>query len=373
MVAEPPHRRHRRDRHVVYRSSAIAAFVVASLVPDSAAMLTGDEPEAAQFAAEGGVPRIAGSQLQLVTRSPGRLRLQPKQLDTIYSVECLEFKQRHGANADCFGRQTNISADGGDHAPRISEAAPLLGIGTYPSWQDSRCRSDNEFFCDPEAIMSDSARQDVTRELQKMREQALVGCGQLDTRLGGTDETHYRHFNLGVAIAGDWPSSEADPMTLQRFGMVLMARWGLMPWYNGVDLGNSVKEVSSWEQYTTNCPNFAMFILLPTYRKAFVSAPSCEFICKERGGPEIVDAALAALGDGGSEGVAAALKAAIDTTRNFLERTSPLSLERQEATGGRKAQLRTWTSAAWRSERLWTMGQRFVFAALALSFVFGLA
>merc|ERR1719486_1262548 len=113
---------------------------------------------------------------------------------------------------------------------------------------------------------------------------------------------------------------------MQYFGRVVMSEWGLSPIYNGVDAENAVdqSEMYSWDDYQANCPTTAMLIILPDHHEAFLSAPSCEFICQSRGGPEVVAETLAALDKGG---VAAAINAGIAEVDRVLSQTLPLSLK----------------------------------------------
>jgi len=219
--------------------------------------------------------------------------------------------------------------------------------------------------------MSEDELSNVTEVLRSFREQSSVPCGRLQSKLG-LDEAWQSSFNLGVAIAEDWPATEADPKTLQKFGSVLMARWGLMPVYNGVDAINGVDDDYTRPEFTASCPNAAMLILLPRYREAYVSAPSCEFICDDRGGPEVVSAMLEALDQGG---VAAAIEAGVREAARVLAKSSPASLEPTEAelARTRAAEHKAKDAAFWQSERTWVLLQRCVILLIVGLVACGLA
>lgn len=315
--------------------------------------------------------------------------LSSSDIEQIYSIDCLKLKQENGPNAPC--NREEVASDKPLHKDKFTSR---LSIATYPSWRDKVCKSDGELFCDPEGLIPEQSRKNVTTLLQEFRETTLMKCGLLDgileTSMGppvtgnnvpivpGTESVvHDRNFHLGVAIAKDWPESESDPVTLQKFGLILLSRWGALPWYNGVDMGNGLNEVLSHQQYTSNCPNAAILILLPKYRVAYLSSPSCEFICQERGGAEVEAAAEAELAaadwsNGITDGLAlgAAIEAGINAVQKYLNQTSSLSIQRGESSfeDQRKA-LRKWERRFVTDEATWVFVLRAVYVSFIVGFV----
>merc|ERR550537_1331596 len=110
-------------------------------------------------------------------------------------------------------------------------------------------------------------------------------------------------FWLGIALAKDLPPSESDPDSLQTMGLLLLSKWGLT-------------------QPLESCPHAAILIIVPGERVAHIASSSCEFICAERGGPEVVTATLGALDTGG---VAAAVKAGILETGRVVKKLDRLA------------------------------------------------
>jgi hypothetical protein len=185
--------------------------------------------------------------------------------------------------------------------------------------------------------LDESSRSALVKKLSSFWDEVHVECGELDAKLGnqypelGYEQAHHSfpsRFRLGVAIANHWPLSEADSGSLQKFGLVLLGRWGLLQNYNGVDL-NYLPETFSFHEHSANCPTTAMLIILPKFQQVYLSSPGCEFICDTRGGDQVAlnaSAAWAAAG-GGTGGVAAAAFSAIDAVEKLLSDVSPLSLK----------------------------------------------
>lgn len=243
----------------------------------------------------------------------GGYLLKNKQLEKIYSVDCLKQKQRNPHLA-C-----------GYQAP-IPITAPYLSIGSYPSWRnETLCNSNGEFFCDPEQLLNFEQRKELTKMLKESKEKSKVECGQLESKMQGEDYSYFKQFNLAVAIAREWPEAESDYVSLAQFGKILMQQWGLMPIYNGVDAGNGVSEQFTWGQYLANCPNAAVLIVLPKYNQAYLAAPSCEFICQERGGHEVVTKVVNEMATGD---LFKAIRVGIDAADREVRDRSALSLRR---------------------------------------------
>eukprot|EP00747_Dinoflagellata_sp_TGD_P196632 gnl/TRDRNA2_/TRDRNA2_67001_c0_seq1.p1 gnl/TRDRNA2_/TRDRNA2_67001_c0~~gnl/TRDRNA2_/TRDRNA2_67001_c0_seq1.p1 ORF type:complete len:434 (-),score=85.90 gnl/TRDRNA2_/TRDRNA2_67001_c0_seq1:118-1419(-) len=266
--------------------------------------------------------------------------LSKDELAGIYDVACLKQKQLN-RNYPCGGDQTYV--------PEVWSGGPL-NIGNYPKWSDHVCHSDGEFFCDPQKILDDDeGKKKVIGTINYFRDKAKVDCGAMDYKLHhrpmGND---IRNFNLGVVLANEWEESESDSASLQKFGMMLMTRWGFMPWYNGVDTGNTIDEYNSVDDYTKNCPNAALLIILPDRGQAFLASPSCEFICKDRGGPEIVARVKRVLE---KEGLENAIKAGVDAVNRALKMTTPKTLHRGTVRGKKHS---TMQDEIARSEDFWS-------------------
>jgi len=250
---------------------------------------------------------------QVTEKAPreGRQFLHKHQLAPITSIDCLQDKQRN-PNRPCRGPQDEKSFH--DH----------FDIGHFPSWRDGICNSNFNYFCDSSHLFQPQERQVTLERLQLFNERTMVNCGEFSP----TDDHHSNHwydktncvhfgrlglqqfrpFNLAIIVADEWPSSETDPNSIDYFGRVIMAQWGLMPIYNGVDHHDSVNENRnsangrhSTNAYSKNCPNAAVLFILPHSRQVYLSSPSCKFICESRGGPEVVAATLAGLDRGGLE------------------------------------------------------------------------
>jgi hypothetical protein len=284
----------------------------------------------------------------------GKGKLSPKELAGINSVACLKARQKDpsasceefqgGGGSDDAMRGVVTPAMLGDQVvdpDEKSEPPPPehFGIGDWPHWSDKRCNSHGEFLCDPGGALDPEAQHRVAGLLKSVREQVTVKCRILEAKLAPTGggpcdptsvPTSTRPFNLGVVVASEWPQSEADAGTLQKFGQLVLNDWGLMPIYNGVDTRNAVDPPGTWEEYTANCPNSALLILLPAYGQVILSAPSCEFICSDRGGPEVTVRVQHALDS--EVGLEKAISAGVEEVRAVLETAQrPLSMEGQGA------------------------------------------
>lgn len=291
----------------------------------------------------------------------GRLHHVPEpQLSPMQSVRCLKIKQRLGAHSPCTPSGKLL----------VGPAPPgPLSVGNYPAWQDARCRSNGQLFCDPEGLLKDSERVAVTTGLSALRASATVTCGSLKSQMTHSDESYSKPFNFGVAIADEWPRSETDSSTLQSFGQFLLARWGLLPTWNGADNTYSVDDSSLYptaRDYWEFCPNSAVLIILPRYKQAFFAAPSCEFLCKDRGGPEVVAATLRALN---SDGLAAAVQAATKAVCDLLPHAVAVPLSMQDPAPrqlGKRPSRAEREARAQMAERSLVFFQRLALVALGL-------
>jgi len=127
-------------------------------------------------------------------------------------------------------------------------------------------------------------RRKLTDELGRLRNFNPVVCGRLLD--DSVDPRHYQPFYLGVALASRWPLGESDPDSLQHVGQIIAGHWNMDNLFTG-----------SPQPYL-ECPNSAVLVVLPDLRRVFLSSASCEFICHSKGGPEVVEAAMAALSSG---------------------------------------------------------------------------
>lgn len=298
--------------------------------------------------------------------------LTNSQLRGINTIHCLQAKQKH-PKVDCGKEETN--------------PAPILGIGTYPSsWRDPKCRSYDEFYCDPTGLLDPPGAApyptNMSERLRSFRTSTLVSCQALEQRRkdpetgdrpavskieGGSllpPPRDHRPFNLAVALADQWPRTELDPDSLQKFGQVLMGQWGLQSIYNGVDAENSVDPVWKWSEYYENCPNAAVLIILPRYEQVFLSSPSCEFICESRGGPEVVAVTQRALREAG---LSAAIFAGIEAVERVLSEAKPLSLQKSAPV---RPSWRTDVSEYYlRQDQAWVFLLRFLMVMLICAFI----
>lgn len=325
-----------------------------------------------QTSAVGSRERFAGLQRGVAKQAPQRF-LTPKELAPITTIRCLQDKQRNPH------RPCEQDPDEGRFE------LGTLGIGHYPHYKNRICHSNQEFFCDPTKLLTIGAQEKSTEELRLFRERTLVNCGQLESildpdaerrpyekrnpvfqgRLGLED---YREFNLAVVLADEWPKSIRDTASMQTFGWRVMSDWGLQPIYNGVDNGNPVNEYrNTWNGYRANCPTTAVLIILPRYHQAFLTSPSCEFICQTRGGPEVVAATLAALESGGLE---SAIHAGIQQAHKVLDATIPKSITKDGELMPWRGHLSGRVGGAAQSESATVGTLRFLYALLIFAIVF---
>lgn len=262
------------------------------------------------------------------------------ELSNISSIACLEARQRD-PTLDCTGEDAARSLGETFEGP--------LSAGNYPRWDDPHCHMETPgYLCDPTRVLTPQERQDLQQELQTLRYDVPVQCGSLQSQ--AEDQRHLQPFYLGVALAEGWPRNQQDPASLQWLGESLVAKWNMDHLYTG-----------SYRPYAM-CPNSAMLIILPDSRQAYLASESCEFVCADRGGPEVVSSILAAL-DGQS--VADAVRIGIREVYRVLQHTDPASATPYQAPNGQHQG----------PSGLWIFLQRmvFLFAVVALigSFVVG--
>jgi len=264
-------------------------------------------------------------------------------LHNIQSVDCLEEKMAD-VSSDCGGLQVAKSAKVPNDESYCSnrKSGDLLSISTYPHFSDDCCHSGGEYFCDPDELLTKEQRKSIQKDLNIFASIHPVQCPRLTPyryyqHNENYDQRYDRSFWLGVALAKDLPPSESDPQSLQTMGLLLLSKWGLT-------------------QPLEVCSHAAMLIIVPGERVAHLATSSCEFICQERGGPEVITAVLGALDQGGPE---AAVKAGILETGRVVKRIDRLARRKrtQSAKEGYEEQLV-------RSERAWSLTQQVIFGLI---------
>lgn len=237
--------------------------------------------------------------------------LTSSELENVTAVSCLEAKQINPAVV-CDNATVSLTAtaESGYQSPwKTGQTDTGLTAGNYPSYEDAVCHSQGEYLCDFSEELEEKEQADVALLLKQKREDTPVQCGKLldDT----VDRRHYQPFYLGVAVIKDWPTEASGPDSLQQLGQIIGAQWNMGQLF----VGSTIPQVQ--------CPNTGMLLILTKNRQAYLSTESCEFICRDRGGPEVVTAVLSALD---TEGPNAAVQAGIKTVYNILGRPGAASL-----------------------------------------------
>lgn len=221
-----------------------------------------------------------------------------KILDNLQSIPCLEAKRDGQSYATpCGGTYHSMGASVDPVC--LSRRSETLTIATYPKWNEPCCNGAGGYFCDPDKVLSREENAVTQQDIEKFSSTHSVACPRLMPYHAGNgtfNQRMDRSFRLGIAIAKDFPAGEADPDSLANFGLLLLNKWGL---HEQRDL----------------CPHSAILILLTGVRQAFVASASCEFICNEKGGPEVVTAMLEALD---TKGAAAAIEAGVETAGRII-------------------------------------------------------
>jgi len=239
--------------------------------------------------------------------------LHKHELQPIISIGCLQEKQRNPSRPCSEEQEPGFSG--------------RIDMGHFPNFKDGICNSNMEYFCDPANLFGRKERQVAQEHLQVFNQRTQVKCDALESEQA---DSHLRSFNLALVVADEWPSTEMDLKSMEYFGNVIMAQWGLVSNYNGVDHQINVNEN---HKYNSNCPNAAMLVILPRYHQAFLISPSCKFICQSRGGPEVVAATLVGLDRGGLQ---EAVKMGIDEIQKILQVTGE---NKASATGSKTTML----------------------------------
>lgn len=250
--------------------------------------------------------------------------LNNHEVSGIMTIECLELRQKDPRDPCVSGGPAATPSS--TPAPTEEQPGPL-NMGNYPSWRDPECHSNGALFCDPEGLLQGNLTiaKSITDLLLDFKAMSSVTCGEVEAQVAGDPQLkHTRKFNLGVALADEWPESEMDAGSLEKFGNLLMTQWGMLPFYNGVDTMNGLNQPGSPSQADTNCPNAAVLIILPRHHEVYLASPGCQFICQERGGQMINTAMLDALETGG---LAFAIETGVKEVSQMLHMMTPQTME----------------------------------------------
>lgn len=299
------------------------------------------------------VPRLVAG----IQPKPQGHMLTPTELGNITSIDCLQAKQVNPA-IEC-------KEDGNHFLGGVVHATENLNAGNFPKYSDAVCNSGGEFLCDPEGRLTGQERAQIAENLTTLRQSVGVTCGRLQG--DPVDPQHLQTFYLGVVVLPEkWPSSESGPEALQTFGQIVAADWNM-----------DKKWVGTPQPYL-RCPTSAVLVVQPTKRQAFLSSASCEFICSNRGGPEVVTATLVNLD---KKGIAAGLVAGIKEVYNVLGTSAPAfqsvpTAVSSPASGDATASGNATASASGNSNVFWAFSngfQRFLMVLAVLAFVASLA
>lgn len=232
----------------------------------------------------------------------------PTDVGNVSAADCMRARKRDPTIV-CG----NMSAV--DYFFRQGFEGPISPVN-YPHYTDPLCHSEGGFLCDPSTdarsvgpsvaravevvedlllgasgatAMTGEQHQSLSQRLVALRNQDenLVVCGRLQH--DPVDSWHYQPFYLGIAVLPAWPAQSSHVDTLQRMGEMIMADWNMGELYVGEP------------QPYLRCPTTALLLLSPSSGEAFLSSPSCEFICDSNGGGEVAARARAALRGEGPE------------------------------------------------------------------------
>lgn len=303
-------------------------------------------------------------------------KLDAAQLSEIRTVSCLKARQL-SPDFDCKGSDEVTDGMLEALARRQYDDMPL-GLGNFPSWRDDACHSGGQqLLCDPSGLMQEPDHNAVAATLGRFGASASVVCGKLETEMFDKNVTERRPFRFAIVVLGYESSVPeiSDALTQQRFGLFVLANWDLMPTYNGIQVrpteprptGNQSNRPCKTQ---LACPDAALLVVMPQHGRAFLSAASCEFICAERGGPQVVAAVEQSMARGDSLGHA--IQAGIEAAGIVLSTTGSAPLSMVEPVLTRKWRIihehRQWLDDMLRSGIFWQWSQRVVlFALLAFS------
>jgi len=170
------------------------------------------------------------------------------------------------------------------------------------------CKSNGEYFCDPDGVLTHGQREAVQADLRLVREFTLVSCPIVGLRARThapnaprpDDELHYF---LGVAVLRNLPSQDLDNEGLQRFG-------------------DSVME--SWKLRGEDCDNSALLIVVAEAQRVWIYSQTCRFLCaQEESGQRVLHALESAENDWTT-----GLQAAIRMVVNVLRERSDVDVHR---------------------------------------------
>lgn len=237
---------------------------------------------------------------------PGISTVPESVLDGITDVECLERKRRDPMYL-CNGRDAGGRRFSGESD--FFDPSQPLSVGNYPALHEEACRSGTigsggEFFCDPDGLLDEPQRNVLFEKLRLFRQHVAVPC----PKKAGV----VRPFRLGIALASEFPRTQADPETLEEFGAVLLQRFKMLT-----------------EAELNSCPAAALLLVVAENPISIISAPSCEFICTSRGGDGVISVLQARLMEAedpshSPSDLVEALFQSIDEVVRTLQKTAPV-------------------------------------------------
>mmetsp|Transcript_51009 Transcript_51009/g.110682 ORF Transcript_51009/g.110682 Transcript_51009/m.110682 type:complete len:363 (+) Transcript_51009:78-1166(+) len=242
--------------------------------------------------------------------------LTNSELAPITSVACLEAKQKN-PGIKCINGTSNMLSESSKEYKNTYRKGNYTA-GHFPNYKDPLCNSEGEYLCDPDGVLTPEQRAVVAAELKRLREDVVVTCGYLQN--DPVESLHYQPFYLGVVIMKEWPLAQSDPQSLQNLGRIISSQWNMNELY-----------VGSAAPYL-RCPNSGVLLILPDRRQAFLSSESCEFICQDRGGPEVVTTVRTAMDISVSNSVLAGVQETYRVLQHVPEKSSVQQVSKQSAT-----------------------------------------
>lgn len=197
-------------------------------------------------------------------QAPGNEWVGRARLRSVQSVECLERLQQNPHDS-CAPKPRKVVAD------TAAAEGDAWSIGHFPKplipelqGGDPRCGAHGELLCDPDGVLTAEDQKDFARTLQMFRENSMVHCRlpflrHMDTAAVSSPREEDEHqFRVGVAVLESLPPSMLDDHALDVFGEYLLSTWNIAP---------------------HDCGAGAVIILVTAAEKAWITAPSCEYVC----------------------------------------------------------------------------------------------
>lgn len=256
--------------------------------------------------------------LVLVPVATGRLARPPvgawltdHELTNINSVDCLKRRHSGQRGGDCGGDP--YKGDPGSwrigHFPRYNES--ICGqkrneTAIADVWHNTE--EDFQPFCDPDGLLSDAERTEITRELFRSWSSTRVPCGVPGA--GRPDEPV--PFRLGVAVLRTLPIAEQDEESLEMFGTSVMDIWDMGAHDGGLE--------GKRDGIANICPDSALLVFVQEpYQRFVVVAPNCDVICMDRNGQSVATAARV----GWERNLRSAVLKSIHETERVVSRPTP--------------------------------------------------